>query len=181
MIALFTTYSVKAQQTVATTTLNNCQTQIVTIVSRTSVTYNLNTNQIVTLTGFYFPNQNSGSIICTLYDGVSLTNFMGGPPFNYSQDYLNTFRFTGLSNITLHPSTNNNSSSSFLTFTVVTPSTNSVTYTPANSVVIPTDATGNVQIILQSSSDLVNWIPSLPGTYGSTYTNRFFRVIAVVQ
>lgn len=54
-------------------------------------------------------------------------------------------------------------------------------FTPNTGVVIPSDATGPVQIILESSSDLVNWIPSLPGTYGSTYTNRFFRVRAVAQ
>ena len=52
---------------------------------------------------------------------------------------------------------------------------------PANSVVIPSDATGPVQILLESSSDLVNWIASTPGTYGNTYSNRFFRVRAIAQ
>jgi hypothetical protein len=28
---------------------------------------------------------------------------------------------------------------------------------------------------------LVNWIPSQAGTYGSTYSNRFFRVRALAQ
>ena len=54
-------------------------------------------------------------------------------------------------------------------------------FTPNTGVVIPSDATGPVQIILESSSDLLDWVPSLPGTYGSTYTNRFFRVRAVAQ
>jgi hypothetical protein len=54
-------------------------------------------------------------------------------------------------------------------------------FTPNTGVVIPSDATGPVQIILESSSDLLNWVSSLPGTYGSTYTNRFFRVRAVAH
>jgi hypothetical protein len=66
-----------------------------------------------------------------------------------------------------------------LTFTVTTPTVQSTV--PANAVVIPTDATGPVQIVLESSSDLINWTSSLPGTYGNTYSNRFFRVRAIAQ
>lgn len=50
---------------------------------------------------------------------------------------------------------------------------------PANAVVIPTDATGGVEVILESSADMVKWTPALPGTYGNTSANRFFRVRAV--
>jgi hypothetical protein len=52
---------------------------------------------------------------------------------------------------------------------------------PSTAVVIPTDATGPVQIVLESSQDLVNWVPALPGTYGAITTNRFFRVRAIAQ
>jgi hypothetical protein len=50
---------------------------------------------------------------------------------------------------------------------------------PSTAVVIPTDATGPVQIVLESSTDLVNWNAASPGTYGATTSNRFFRVRAV--
>lgn len=53
-------------------------------------------------------------------------------------------------------------------------------YLPQNTVVIPTDAAGDVQIILESSTDLVNWTPASPGTYGSSASQRFFRVRAEV-
>jgi hypothetical protein len=49
---------------------------------------------------------------------------------------------------------------------------------PSNAIVIPADSGGPVNIILESSADLINWYPSLPGTYGANYTNRFFRVRA---
>lgn len=51
-------------------------------------------------------------------------------------------------------------------------------FTPNTGVVIPADSNGPVNIILESSVDLINWIPANPGTYGTTTTNRFFRVRA---
>jgi hypothetical protein len=59
--------------------------------------------------------------------------------------------------------------------------TASATSTPANAVVIPTDATGSVQIILESSTDLITWTQANPGTYGASTTKRFFRIRAVNQ
>lgn len=65
------------------------------------------------------------------------------------------------------------------TIEVSTPNTtSSSTFVPSTAVVIPSDSGGSVNIILESSSDLINWYPSLPGTYGADYTNRFFRVRA---
>jgi len=49
---------------------------------------------------------------------------------------------------------------------------------PSTAVVIPADSGGPVNIILESSVDLVNWTAALPGTYGTSTTNRFFRVRA---
>jgi len=57
----------------------------------------------------------------------------------------------------------------------------STTTTPTSSVVIPTDATGPVKIVLESSTDLVTWTEANPGTYGASTTKRFFRVRAVNQ
>jgi len=63
----------------------------------------------------------------------------------------------------------------------ITNPTSAATVVPSNAVVIPTNATGNVQIILESSTDLVNWVNATPGTYGSSTQSRFFRVRAVQQ
>lgn len=51
-------------------------------------------------------------------------------------------------------------------------------FTPNTGVVIPADSGGPVNILLESSVDLINWISADPGTYGTTTTNRFFRVRA---
>ena len=52
---------------------------------------------------------------------------------------------------------------------------------PSNAVVIPALAGGDVEIILESSSDLINWVRALPGTYGPAFVRRFFRVRAEQQ
>ncbi len=54
-------------------------------------------------------------------------------------------------------------------------------FIPNNTVVIPTDATGTVNVILESSEDLVSWTAADPGTYGSTTSKRFFRVRAMAN
>jgi hypothetical protein len=57
----------------------------------------------------------------------------------------------------------------------------SSTTVPTSAVVIPSDATGPVNVILESSTDLVTWTQANPGTYGASTSKRFFRVRAVNQ
>ena len=58
-------------------------------------------------------------------------------------------------------------------------SQSSTNFIPSNAVVIPSDSSGPVQIILESSEDMVNWNSANPGTYGASTNERFFRVRAV--
>lgn len=51
-------------------------------------------------------------------------------------------------------------------------------FTPNNAVVIPADAGGPVNIILESSVDLITWTAAQPGTYAASTEKRFFRVRA---
>ena len=61
----------------------------------------------------------------------------------------------------------------------ITTETPEVGAIPPNTVVIPSDTNGPVTIVLESSVDLVTWTAANPGTYGTTTSNRFFRVRAV--
>jgi hypothetical protein len=54
-------------------------------------------------------------------------------------------------------------------------------FTPSAAVVIPSDAKGPVSILLESSTNLVDWTAALPGTYGASTQQRYFRVRAVQQ
>jgi hypothetical protein len=58
------------------------------------------------------------------------------------------------------------------------PAISTSNFTPSSTVVIPNDNGGSVTIVLESSTDLVNWVAALPGTYGTSSSNRFFRVRA---
>jgi len=147
------------------------QTQTVTLspgVGTNVVQLAVAPNQIVSL---LYGNCPSNGNYCLLYltNGVYRNPVpIGGLPYGTFDS--GTFTLTGVTNIAVL-------NGGCFTFKITTPA--SQTYLPANAVVIPTDATGPVQIILESSADLVNWISAMPGTYGTTYSNRFFRVRAV--
>jgi hypothetical protein len=49
---------------------------------------------------------------------------------------------------------------------------------PSNTVVVPEDISGPISIILESSTDLINWTAAQPGQYGASTTKRFFRIRA---
>lgn len=53
--------------------------------------------------------------------------------------------------------------------------------TPSNAVVIPNDAAGVFQVILESSIDLITWTAANPGSYSGTTQQRFFRTRIVKQ
>jgi hypothetical protein len=82
--------------------------------------------------------------------------------------------FVGPAAITL----NNSYSPLIAICTIQTSPASAANFTPSSSVVIPNDGAGPVTIILESSTDLINWTPAEPGTYGTTTSNRFFRVRA---
>jgi hypothetical protein len=71
----------------------------------------------------------------------------------------------------------NNAGGQMLSFCTIQTSP-SYALMPSCSVVIPNDAGGPVNVILESSTDLINWTAANPGTYGTTSSNRFFRVRA---
>lgn len=46
---------------------------------------------------------------------------------------------------------------------------------PLNAVVIPENTSGTFVVILESSTDMITWLPAVPGQYGSDTSRRFFR------
>ena len=162
-------------QTVQYVTLTACSGNNVILVQ---------TNQFVSLVGYdwyYAPTITGYSQDGTI---INLSPYKAGSGA-VSQSQIPQI-FTGLTSISI--ATNLFSSPlaprGAVTFQITTPATATVVsnYVPADAIVIPASATGNVQIILESSPDLVNWTAASPGTYGaSAGTNRFFRVRAAVS
>jgi hypothetical protein len=149
-----------------------------------AATYSLQTNQVVQLlndgSGNIFGakislNDDAGNVIYLVN-----TNYSSGNPT--VQTVFQTAPYTGMTSVTV---SNSSPSFTFCTLQITTPAQSPTVvsnYVPADAIVIPASATGNVQIILESSPDLVNWTAASPGTYGaSAGTNRFFRVRAAAN
>jgi hypothetical protein len=141
-------------------------------ISRT--TFEFKTNQVLTVVGLTadstFPEAELHFGNGAIARGGA--NAVYGPlPIRLGNSY------TGLSKIVV----NNNSSIAYaFTVSVSEPGTEPQTV-PSGTVVIPTDSVGPVRIILESSTDLVNWAEANPGTYAKDNPRRFFRVRAVNQ
>lgn len=138
----------------------------------TNASFNISTGQVAKVV---YVTDYSGS-------GASLNITVGNNSFIYPSSSTNFLRNTVLPIIVAGPASfslkslyNNQWGVGLCTIEVSSPSQS---FTPSTAVVIPTDSGGPVNIILESSPDLINWYPSLPGIYGANYTNRFFRVRA---
>jgi hypothetical protein len=66
----------------------------------------------------------------------------------------------------------------FITYDINPMSSTSTTGTQNTATVIPENSSTDVEIILEQSTDLVNWTPADPGTYTPSDKKRFFRVRA---
>jgi hypothetical protein len=49
----------------------------------------------------------------------------------------------------------------------------------STSIVVPSNAVGDVDVLLEQSTDMITWTQCLPGTYNASTQKRFFRVRAV--
>ena len=49
----------------------------------------------------------------------------------------------------------------------------------STAVVVPSNAVGDVDVLLEQSNDMITWTQCLPGTYNASTQKRFFRVRAV--
>jgi len=152
------------------------QTQTITLSATNGFpsSYICNTNQIINILSFIGTGTSADLVTISFHNGLKSTITVAQRSFTAAVGV-----FTGVTNILVAHTTGSDGGVTVLTFTTTSPTVQ--TAVPASAVVIPTDATGPVQIVLESSGDLVNWTSSLPGTYGNTYSNRFFRVRAIVQ
>jgi hypothetical protein len=151
-------------------------------------------------------NQSKASNVISLQTGETLRWVSGSGAvnanygtFSYSVSYTNspfsyagttsfsegTILATGPCAVTFSIASQQGGTTNAYSYTVLrqVAATNSSTFQsiPSTAVVIPSDSGGPVNILLESSPDLINWYPSMPGQYGASYTNRFFRVRAILN
>ena len=143
--------------------------------STNSTNFNVPSNVVAQITYAYCP-ANSG------YSSSITVTVKGASAFYQSSAssggvMSNLPTIVGPATITLTATCSTFGLSSVMAFCTIQ-TTSASSFTPSTSVVIPNDDGGPVTIILESSVDLVNWTSALPGTYGTTSSNRFFRVRA---
>ena len=63
--------------------------------------------------------------------------------------------------------------------TTTTTSNSSIHSISNTAVVVPSNAVGDVDVLLEQSNDMITWTQCLPGTYNASTQKRFFRVRAV--
>ena len=63
--------------------------------------------------------------------------------------------------------------------TTTTASNSSIQSISNTAVVVPSNAVGDVDVLLEQSNDMITWTQCLPGTYNASTQKRFFRVRAV--
>jgi hypothetical protein len=99
---------------------------------------------------------------CTLYfDSIHVGNSMSTSDPNYGYNLL---AFYSLEKEQVEQSSSSGSS---------------VNTVSAASIVVPSNATGDVDVLLEQSNDMITWTQCLPGTYNASTQKRFFRVRAV--
>ena len=146
----------------------------------TNASYNVQSGQIAKVIYAYVSGAEygTGALQVSFSDHTNATFVLLASTSSNSPASSNLPAIAGPATISV-TRTVNTTAFAICTIEVSTPNTTSnSTFVPNTAVVIPADSGGSVNIILESSSDLINWFPSLPGTYGANYTNRFFRVVA---
>lgn len=125
--------------------------------------------------GTYVPPPGSSVIVQTIYNSATVNGQIAGTTFALATGQS----YAGLTNVLVMGT----GGFRYASLLVTTPSSNTISNClPADCLVIPTSQTGNVNVTLETSSDLITWTAASPGLYGPNVgTNRFFRVRAAAQ
>lgn len=110
---------------------------------------------------------NDGYLVCNI--GSMTFNFSTHQPIAGGVSGLNPVAIAGPATIVLRCSSDSNLSAGLATFRITRAG---IASPPA---AIPQEADTKWDVILESSSDLVNWTPANPGEYTGTEPKRFFR------
>lgn len=152
--------------------------RFVTLISRVEngtnffQTLSIGTNEVAELRSFFeYGFQGGNSPL------AALTIQKGGQEFGVnSKLFLNTTNAMSLPLIVAGPATvkleNVSEAPAFATLEVKTEA-----FPPDKTLIVPGDSNG-ANVIMESSTDLVNWSTAMPGTYTNRTNNLFFRIRA---
>ena len=144
------------------------QARVVTLVvspTNTTASVTIGTNEVATIVTFHTASAaNQGPSLSITAAGVT-TQVLGELRLNSANSYV----VAGPATITL---TSSGGNTAFCTVQI-----DSASSPPDRTLIISADSRG-VNIIMESSSDLINWTTALPGVRTNTTGNLFFRIRA---
>ena len=137
----------------------------------------VNGYQLTDIYGIY-PFRVSNSV-CALKISSTYSNIIIAEFENHREDYGNNGNFITARSYDYFAAIDNSNNKLSVYKMGLDDNKTSLSTIPSNAVVIPSNSSGPVQIVLESSEDMVNWNSANPGTYGASTNERFFRVRAV--
>ncbi|MDG2488385.1 MAG: hypothetical protein P8M65_11800 [Roseibacillus sp.] len=111
-------------------------------------------------------------------DGTSSQNHVGIESNSSGVPAL-TQKFTGLSSISLFADPDWRGDAKAMVTLKITSASEINAVTPSSVLVLPENSTGDFDVIIESSSDLVSWLPFFSQTVNSQTASRFFRTRVV--
>ena len=176
----FTALSLTAAQAIQYVTLNE-----------NNATVQVQPGDLVEVVGFAPLRNSSGPIIIFQYENGVRREANIGPISDLSGQKesfaaMKSMKFTGLNQISTRGWRRPNQGIAPITDLVwgvitlkITSASEINAVTPSSVLVLPENSTGDFDVIIESSSDLVSWLPFLSQTVNSQTARRFFRTRVV--
>ena len=143
---------------------------------------NLNSGDLVEIIGYHPPTgaRTDGKVRLDLEfsDGTSSQNWVGDGSGTPSVPAL-TQKFTGLSSISLFTHPDWRGDAKAMVTLKITSASEINAVTPSAVLVLPENSTGNYDVVIEASDDLVSWLPFFSQTVNSQTAKKFFRTRVV--
>ncbi len=140
----------------------------------------LNSGDLVEVIG-YHPQSSANKTVrldLEFSDGTSSQNWVGDGSGTPSVPAL-TQKFTGLSSISLFTHPDWRGDAKAMVTLKITSASEINAVTPSAVLVLPENSTGNYDVVIEASDDLVSWLPFFSQTVNSQTAKKFFRTRVV--
>ena len=112
----------------------------------------------------------------TFADGTVAPFYVGGEgTTNNSNNLMHNHKFSGLTAVSFRPNQGNNIAVCFK----ITRAAEINAVTPSAVLVLPENSTGNFDVVIEASDDLISWLPFFSQTVNSQTAKKFFRTRVV--
>ena len=160
----------------ATLSLGIAQAVEYVTLTRTTRTKAINPTSLVEVVGFgQVMSRDTASLNMSFSDGSGqgMTLQGSGTEYNEAFNKIQGNIFTGVVSMSLQ------GNSAPVVTLKITPASEINPVAPSTVLVLPENSTGNFDVVIEASDDLVSWLPFFSQTVNSQTANKFFRTRVV--